>query len=340
MPRLARVLSIDGGGMYGIIPGQVLVALEAGLQRLSARPDLRLADCFDLIAGTSTGGILACIYLCPDGAGGGRPRFSASDAVDIYLSRGARIFHASPWQRLRSLGGLVKAKYLPRELEKAFVDHVGDLRLGELLKPCLMTSYDIERRRIVYLTRDDARSDPALDFLVRDALRATSAAPGLFGLAVVRSATGVRYALVDGSVFANNPALSAYAEARRCLPGRPAARDMLLLSVGTGFTGRPYDHRAARDWGALRWSGPIMKIMMSASSEAVHRELEQIFESAGSREHYLRVNSPMKLVSSAMDDASPQSIRHLRMEGDRVAREFDRELERFAGLLLQWPADG
>jgi len=79
-----NILSIDGGGIRGIIPGQVLVALEQQLQQLSGDPNKRLADVFDMIAGTSTGGILACLYLSPDLATN-RPKFSAAQAVDLYL---------------------------------------------------------------------------------------------------------------------------------------------------------------------------------------------------------------------------------------------------------------
>src|SRR5947207_3704233 len=85
--RPMRILSIDGGGIRGIIPGQVLVALEKKIQQLSGDNSKRIADVFDLIAGTSTGGILTCLYLCPD-ANSARPRFSAADAVDLYLQNG------------------------------------------------------------------------------------------------------------------------------------------------------------------------------------------------------------------------------------------------------------
>ena len=77
-----RILSIDGGGIRGIIPGQVLISLEQKLQKISGKPDMRIVDAFDLITGTSTGGILTCLYLCPEGATR-KPRFSAQEAVDL-----------------------------------------------------------------------------------------------------------------------------------------------------------------------------------------------------------------------------------------------------------------
>src|SRR5207249_9528820 len=91
---MMRILSIDGGGIRGIIPGQVLVALEAKIQEVTGDPNKRIADVFDMIAGTSTGGILTCLYLCP-GQNGNRPRFSATDAVNLYLQNGDDIFDVS-----------------------------------------------------------------------------------------------------------------------------------------------------------------------------------------------------------------------------------------------------
>src|SRR3954471_2747681 len=105
-----RILSIDGGGIRGIIPGQVLVALEQKLQRLSGKPELRIADAFDLIAGTSTGGILTCLYLCPDEKTG-KPKFTAAAAVDLYLQNGDNIFDVSVWKALGSVGGIADEKY-------------------------------------------------------------------------------------------------------------------------------------------------------------------------------------------------------------------------------------
>ena len=81
-----KILSIDGGGIRGIIPGQILVTLERKLQKRSGNPDARLADYFDMFAGTSTGAILSAAYACP--GEDGRPKFSAEQAVDLYLEDG------------------------------------------------------------------------------------------------------------------------------------------------------------------------------------------------------------------------------------------------------------
>ena len=85
--KLTRILSIDGGGIRGILPGQVLVSLEEKLKKLDKNKDAKIADYFDLIAGTSTGGILSCMYLTPTDEKNKRPKFSAKKAVELYLDR-------------------------------------------------------------------------------------------------------------------------------------------------------------------------------------------------------------------------------------------------------------
>ena len=96
---MLRRLSIDGGGIRGILPGQILVALEKKLREKSGNSKARIADYFDLIAGTSTGEILTCLYLCPEspGANPSQAKFSACEAIGLSLGRGDDIFDVPPW---------------------------------------------------------------------------------------------------------------------------------------------------------------------------------------------------------------------------------------------------
>src|SRR3954462_11448006 len=129
-----NILSIDGGGIRGIIPGQVLVAVEEAIQAATGDSTKRIADVFDMVAGTSTGGILACLYLCP--GDGNRPKFSAKDAVNLYLQNGDDIFDVSIFKKIASLGGVADEKYDADVLEKTLTRYLGDVRLSQLLRPC------------------------------------------------------------------------------------------------------------------------------------------------------------------------------------------------------------
>lgn len=133
--KKVRILSIDGGGIRGILPGIVLNQLEKKLQKKVKDPNLRLSDMFDFMAGTSTGGILTLAYLTPNESN--RPKLTAMEAVNLYLDRGDEIFDASLWQRIKSGKGITDEKYDASELEEALDDIFGEIKLSQLLKPCL-----------------------------------------------------------------------------------------------------------------------------------------------------------------------------------------------------------
>jgi uncharacterized protein len=99
-------LSIDGGGIRGIVPACVLIQLETELREATGDDDLKIGECFDLIAGTSTGGILALLLLMPHADDPTRARFSARDALNLYLEYGDDIFDRSVWQRISSGFGI------------------------------------------------------------------------------------------------------------------------------------------------------------------------------------------------------------------------------------------
>jgi patatin-like phospholipase/acyl hydrolase len=336
MARLTRILSIDGGGIRGIIPGQVLVRLEKKLQTASGKPEATIADFFDLIAGTSTGGILTCVYLCPDlnGVDPSKARFSAQQAVDLYLERGDDIFDVSLWQKVRSAGGALDEIYDATELEEALDDYFGELKLSQLLKPCLITAYDIKRRRTVFFTQHDAKKDQKDDFLVKDLARATSAAPVFFEAARIKSLSKVLYPLIDGGVFANNPAMCAYAEARNKMPGNPFAKDMAILSIGTGSLEKPYDYKSVKDWGAVSWVRPLLDIMMSGVSETVDYQLSKMFATVQNPDQYLRINGPLVNASPSMDNASAENLIALREDGTIIAEKNDGKMDEFIKYLV------
>ena len=161
-----RILSIDGGGIRGILPGMLLVALEKKLQDISQNPAARIADYFDLVAGTSTGAILCSAYVCPDTKG--KPKFSAQEAVNFYLQDGDEIFDVGVWKTISSLGGASDEKYSAKELERVLKTAFGETKISELLRPTCFVSYDVSSRLPVIFKQHSALAKNR-DFLVRDA---------------------------------------------------------------------------------------------------------------------------------------------------------------------------
>ncbi len=334
--NLIRILSIDGGGIRGIIPGQILVKLEEKLAKKVKNngADVRLADYFDLVAGTSTGGILTCAYLCPLHGHPEKSQFSAREVVDMYLEHGGEIFKRSRKQKIKSVFGWRDEKFSVVNLNNVLDEYFGDTWLSELRKPCVITSYDIEKRYGHFFAQHMAKENKDYNFLVREVARATSAAPTYFQCAEVRSMTKHRSHLIDGGVFVNNPALCAYAEARQLF--KKGAKNMVILSLGTGSVEKSYPYDKAKNWGKLRWLRPLIDIMMSGVAEVVDFQIKEIYETVGAQEQYLRISPDLKDtgVIPDMDVATPENIEALKKLGAETAEKFDKELDKIVELLV------
>lgn len=318
-----KILSIDGGGIRGIIPGVILTYLEKRLQVLT-KSNLKIGDFFDFVAGTSTGGILACLYLIPGEEG--KAKYSANDAVQLYLQKGQDIFARNNFEKILSLYTLFEPKFGTKNLEKYLLDFFGDVKLNQLIKPCLITAYEIVQRNAVLFTSADA-VDSLRNFFVRDVARATSAAPTYFSPAHIQSEEGQIFSLTDGGVYANNPALCAYAEARKTKfkslfndelkVDCPSAKDMLILSFGTGTVKKQYHYENFQKAGAIKWLEPIIDVLMSANSETVDFQLTKMYQTLDTKDcnDYHRIEPPLFEACSEMDDASPENLEKLKQAG-------------------------
>lgn len=162
---------------------------------------------------------------------------------------------------------------------------------------------------------------------MKDVGRATSAAPTYFEAARIKSLYGSPYSLVDGGVFANNPTLCAYAEARSiefstilgnsAKPNKPSAKDMLIISIGTGSVKRPYSYEEFKDAGVVKWIKPLIDIMMSGNSETVDYQMKKIYETLP-RKHckdYYRIQPKLINSNPEMDKADRENIQALQEDG-------------------------
>lgn len=341
------MLSLDGGGIRGIITAQILTLLEDKIneqyeKRYNEKPErpLRIAQFFNFIAGTSTGGILTCALLMPDKEDPHYPRFSAQEALDLYLLHGQAIFSKS-FRSKMPLGTIFfTPKYPGENIETVLLDKFEDTRISELIRPCLITSYDIEKRRAVFFTQHDASTKGAMyDFLVRDVARSTSAAPTYFPPARAQSKSTLIYHTIDGGLFANNPTMCAVIEALKIF-GNPATGSLLdpsrmfIFSLGTGNVDKQYAYKKAKSWGLVNWVAPIIDIMMSAVSETVDYQLRKLYDSIGKSDQYIRIMPELFTADSEMDNVSAGNLEALRQAGLANAMNHEEKLDRIASLLL------
>jgi patatin-like phospholipase/acyl hydrolase len=315
MSNPVRVLSIDGGGMRGLIPAMVLTEIEE-------RAGKPVCELFDLVAGTSTGGILALGLTKPDGDD--KPAYSAADLTELYIEEGQRIFSRSPWDRFRALENLLEEKYPSEGIDAVLTDYFGDTALSEALTKVLVTSYEIERRIAFLFKSHRARQEEENDFPMRLVARATSAAPTYFEpVRIPVAGPEEYYALVDGGVYANNPGMCAYVEARSVFSDRD---DFLVVSLGTGTLTRPLPYDEAKGWGLARWAQPILDVVFDGVSDTVDYQLQQLCRKHEDVKRYFRFQVRLDEGRDDMDDASKTNLRALRLLAEGLIREKDEEL--------------
>lgn len=334
---MVRVLTIDGGGILGIIPAMILAKLEHKLQLHSGNPEARIVDYFDFFAGTSTGGIITALLLTPDDDNPDRPRYSTAEIVKFYSEKGPSIFKASRLRRMLGGIGLASDRYEVAELERLLKRYFGNIKMSQLLKPCLLPAYNLELAATYFFCRHDheVTVDPARDFFVRDVCRATSAAPSYFEPATFLSSTRVHHACVDGGVFANNPTLCAIAEVGKTAE-HYTPQNMLLLSLGTGKVRPTFRLRAFQKRIALLNIPDLINIMMGGVAETTHHIVKNVFANLGVKNNYLRLDPDMPDArTGAMDNATPENILRLRAITEQFIEHNNDALDQWVKQLLQ-----
>ena len=339
-----RILSLDGGGIRGIIPATIMVELEYRLQLRSGNPDARIADYFDMIAGTSTGGILTGLYLCPNE--NNRPKFTAVEALNLYLENGKGIFQMEFLANVAKLYVVFNEMYPKKYIEMLLAQYFDNTELDDLLRPCLITAYDIRNRKAHFFNSVDAKNGKNIyNFKMKDVCRATSAAPTYFEPAKIESLQGTDYTLIDGGVFVNNPALAAYSEARTIdfskeigqnKPVRPSAKEMLIISIGTGTVKTPYHYDKIKNAGLIAWLPMVIDIMMSGNSETVDYHLQRIFNTLSDKDEkdYYRLEPALQDSSSEMDDVTDDNITNLHEAGLNYISKNDKLLDEIVDKLM------
>ena len=332
---MKKILSIDGGGIRGIIPGMFLVALEERLKQETQNAGTAIVDYFDFFAGTSTGGILTCLLLCPGQERPDRPRFSAREALDLYINHGSEIFQAGFVRRLVAKFGLLSERYPSETLERILSTYFGDTRLSQLLKPCIITAYNIELRKTHFFRQQAAISrGEARDFRLRDVCRATSAAPTYFSVAEIYSMAGIRYPLLDGGVFAPNPSMSALVEVTKAF-NQTKINDISILSLGTGRSKKAYDYEHFKKSRAITIGPALVDIMMSGAAESSDFFLQELYHSVEKTGQYIRIE-PRNLnsINEALDAAGKENIERLVALGDRMISDNDEQISQLVSWLI------
>jgi len=291
-----RILCIDGGGMRGLIPALLLKKLEHDLKK-------PLSEVFHVIAGTSTGGILALNLSKKN------PK-PAEQLPEDYTKRGHDIFpkHAPH-------PGLFSAKYDGHGFEKFLEDQFGDMKFSDFERDkavFLGTAYDISRGEPFFfrswkasghrLHKDEKAED--FDFKLIDAARSTSSAPTYFPPSHCFNAAGKEFWFIDGGIVANNPSVCAVSNTLAIFHGIPI-ENILVVSIGTGVKKHSHDSivETVKHGGALGWATKIVDLILDGTADVEEEQMERIFQGS----NYFRFQVSLDF-NKGMDDSSPENL--------------------------------
>ncbi|XP_057500619.1 patatin-like protein 2 [Actinidia eriantha] len=341
--KMVTVLSIDGGGIRGIIPGTLLGFLESKLQELDGA-EARIADYFDVIAGTSTGGLVTTMLAAPDK--NNRPMYAARDINNFYLEHCPKIFPQSSRNNFIGMvtglfGTVTGPKYDGKYLKTMVKDLLGNLTLKQTLTDVIIPTFDIKRLQPVIFSTDDANEDVSKNALLSDICLGTSAAPTFLPAHYfeTKDANGNTrsYDLIDGGVAANNPTLMAITHiSKELLMGKfkfvdikpMESRNMLVLSLGTGVPklAEKYSAAAASKWGLLNWvynngAMPMVEVYGDASSDMVDIHVSTLFQSLHNEKNYLRIQDDTLTGNAAsLDMATKENMERLVQIGNELLK--------------------
>ena len=347
--RKRFILAIDGGGMRGIIPAYILQMLNKELRKLGdERP---LYSHFDLIAGTSTGALIAAALSIPvDGTlfqeedintipvydeviekrlfrkrthrierGKIRPSSSPDSYVSFYTENGKKIFPQRGVSAI--LGPIFSDKYSGSEYESFLKKLYGDKNMGELMIPTVLLSYSTDSGIIYPITNWEHQ-----DFKIWEGTRASTAAP-LYFPEFIKEYKGKRLHLIDGGIAANNPTPVAYTLAHNLYGD--AEYHILSLSTGTPV----YKSTQEQNLGGITgWGGQISKVFQNAQSSLT----DFVFPSIPATS-YSRIWAPVLERKIRLDETGKESINTLMKAAEDMYEKNKETLDGWAKLLAEHP---
>ena len=346
-----KILSIDGGGIRGIIPCSILKYIEE--QTGSA-----ISSLFNLIAGTSTGGIISLGLTKHEG--NFQNSFSADQMLELYVNFGKDIFSERDKDLLSWLSSKLFSKtYDSSHIESLLERYFGEAKLKDSLANVLVTTYDIEKGKPFYFSSRLAQNETRENFTLKEIARSTSAAPTYFKPSFLKYEKERDLAFVDGGVFANNPSILAYSEAKEVWKQKLVASPGLaehenrgfeamvsaddndlpfyLLSLGTGFTANTIKGEEVKNYRNKDWFEPLMtNVFMRSVAESTDYTMKHLLPPyVDGTPRYQRLDFQIPSEISQMDDASEKNINNLVRVAEKFVKENVKRLDEICAIITK-----
>jgi hypothetical protein len=327
--ELIKVLTVDGGGIRGLIPALFVAEIE----RRCGKP---VHELFDVIAGTSTGALVTAMLTLPE-----PHTYSGEELVEYYLSTRPNAFFERSWlYKVRSVNGFWRPKYPAQAHIKALTDALGtEARLKDSLCEIAIPVYDLRGSapRTFTFTRHDAANDINKDYPIWEVVRAASTASGYFPGWNLRNAAGVKaHAPVDGGIYVNNPVIEGFSHAVDLQGGAEVVAEedieFMVVSLGTGFYNEPIHRNHEKHWGFLGWGPHLLDVMFEGQSDAADKQAQAIPNVPGPFKHYLRLQAKIG-APYQLDDIAPEIRQDLRESAERTIEERDADIDKICRQL-------
>lgn len=324
-----RILSIDGGGVRGIIPAKVLERIE----KKTGQPISRL---FDFIAGTSTGAVISLALTKPSIGHPEDPQFSAKDLVGFYERDSQLLFPPKSPQRDEEFF-ITQTRYSPDPPLHLFDQTFGKTGLESSIIPVLVPTYNIKEKKPFFFKSWYKHTNR---YTMSEVAGAAVAAPGYFPPAHLPSNSQVFdtkgiLVLVDGGVFANNPMRYAIQNSYQIGDIR---KGLFLLSLGTGKTSLEKPDQPSSHWESAKWTTPLQKALFSDPPGKTGKPTDPSLDS--SLQITLRLEPVIPVENAAMDNASSQNLTELKNISEKMMKLDQNDFKRIVQILIKPRPEG
>ncbi len=313
--RPFKILSIDGGGLRGVVPITVLKKVE----ELTGK---KIHESFDLIAGTSTGGLITCAVSLKNPDKPNEALYSLDQVMDVYINRGHEIFpqHNKLQDLIHKGRDLLKPMFDADGIDKVLKDLVKGYRMSDCLNNIMVCSYDLNNNMPLFFKSRDVKRNPAQNALLYDICRATSAGPTYlpsYPMNYPNDNEDPKRNCIDGGVYVNNPSMAALAEFSKhfheYLPESSEENDIdykkvFVLSVGTGTYACKISESDTKSKGELYWATRIVEIMMRGVNRTTDYEMQQMMVAGNYVRLTINIDSD---AHSDMSDSSAETTHYL-----------------------------
>ena len=317
--RPIKILSLDSGGIHGIISAYSLRYLEE-------KSGKSINQLFDLIVCVSTGAIQATMLTIPDAQN--HPAYSAQNLLNYYNTNISNLLKVPLWWRIISMNGFFRPWLNSNQVYDTIKQSSNNFKLSDLLNHVVIVTFDLRTNWIVLFDNLAAQKDPSKDFMLADVIYSAISAPTKIGPREITNVTGTKkYTLIDGATMATDPATIALMVATKLYPDNPK----YMLSIGNGESPPSINLDKVGTWGLFDWAAPLTGTLLNARTNLTQKIMYMLYHDKFAQlKYYVRINRLLPLSVADSFGSSAEQITTLNQVGQQLTQQYRAQLDFFA----------